>query len=93
MHRNIFTSIAQIPTRIHCVVDSSIITPMNGTDRRKFHIKVSWKIKPIMTRKDGKRMLTYNGENAYEHSQLISSYGDVSDVYSICRSGEMLFLL
>ena len=53
----------------------------------KFHIKVSWKNKANYDMKGWQeKMLTYNGENADEHSQLISSYGDVSDVYSICEN-------
>ena len=47
---------------------------MEPTDE-KFHIKVSWKNKANYDMKGWQeKMLTYNGENADEHSQLISSW-------------------
>ena len=53
----------------------------------KLHIKVSWRDKANYAwKKWQEKMLTYNGENADEHSQLTSCYGDASDIYSVCEN-------
>ena len=59
---------------------------MEPTDE-KFHIKVTWKDKANYDWKGWQeKMHYYNKKNADEDSQLISSYGNVPDVYSLCEN-------